>query len=988
MSETSRYLFLPYLRKGLTPYLSVADGLGTPPSSGEFSRATVNAVLEVTGAGQQANTPVPQTLSLYGPADITGINPAAIVRVEPHDGSTDFLANYLSFAEFYEEDFPWSYTPFAAAGSGQDKKLRPWLALVVLEAHEYSELPSATGKTRGAITINNPAASLPPHDQLWAWAHVQLNTSESIEQGAVTTGKLDAIQTVLTDNPDRGVSRIICPRKLKPDTAYTAFLIPTFEAGRLAGLGEDFAETHPQQHAWGAGTSALDFPYYHTWAFRTSDGQDFTTLVQKIQAGEANPSLGKRPADISRTNYPLIDQLFIPSEEEEEDPLTQQYLLMEGALEQSGSTAGDWDTDEAVAYQEVLAEFLNLPATLLEAENEGDPVIAPPIYGKWHAAVNKVLPLGSSPRWIDQLNLDPRNRVAAAAGAEVVRRHQEYFMDLAWKLASNLDTANAVIEATRFDFAVSSAAQDKHIASLSHQEVIFTWAGSSSRILTSGTTLSWHIENETPLNVSLVSSDFRSLVRAGGDLAVVSGWQTDSPHTFLADVNTAVVTLDTVRVQPAHSLVIENYLLATELTSSAQSGQQPLENFVLTNAGTSFPFTMWTTGSFDSQHAYEARTLLTDNFAGVEDTVYWVAPTPPQANLAGIRATIDTATFAETNYTNRLNYAVADAPNSPKTTILQRKSIMAYPAIDIPAYEYLQELSADFIVPNFHKVDENSVTLLQLNNRFINSFFVGMNHEMSREMLWRKYPTDMRGSYFRKFWENTIPKGETDPVELNKYRDISPIHGWGLNEDLDDNRKPGMSPTSKPLVMVIRGELIEQFPNVNVYAEKAQWNVELNSEEELVVVEDEPRNGTGIKQNPIFYGFLQPDVMLVGFDLTDAEVKGDWETGTPDPVEDDPGWFFVLEERAGDTRFGAGMPGENDDWEIDPELWQDLNWGYIAHKSDVSDLNSINHINLEIISETLQGIPWSANSANMGVIFCRNSTKVLVHASNMLTSTN
>ncbi|MCO5253754.1 MAG: hypothetical protein M9892_05225 [Bacteroidetes bacterium] len=980
MSETSRYLFLPYLRKGLTPYLSVADGLGTPPSSGEFSRATVNAVLEVTGAGQQANTSVPQTLSLYGPADITGINPAAIVRVEPHDGSTDFLANYLSFAEFYEEDFLWSYTPFAAAGSGQDKKLRPWLALVVLEAHEYSELPSATGKTRGAIKINNPAASLPPHDQLWAWAHVQLNTSENIEAGAAT-GKLDAIQTVLTDNPDRGVSRIICPRKLKPDTAYTAFLIPTFEAGRLAGLGEDFAETHPQQHAWGTGTAALDFPYYHTWAFRTSDGQDFTTLVQKIQAGEANPSLGKRPADISRTNYPPIDQLFIPSEEEEEDPLTQQYLLMEGALEQSGSIAGDWDTDEAVAYQEVLAEFLNLPAILLEAENEGDPVIAPPIYGKWHAAVNKVLPLGSSPRWIDQLNLDPRNRVAAAAGAEVVRRHQEYFMDLAWKLASNLDTANAVIEATRFDFAVSSAAQDKHIASLSHQEVIFTWAGSSSRILTSGTTLSWHIENQTPLNVSLVSSDFRSLVRAGGNLAVVSDWQADSPHTFLADVNTAVVTLDTVRVQPAHSLVIEDYLLATELTSSAQSGQQPLENFVLTNAGTSFPFTMWTTGSFDSQHAYEARTLLTDNFTGVEDTVYWVAPTPPQANLAGIRATIDTATFAETNYTNQLNYAVADAPNSPKTTILQRKSIMAYPAIDIPAYEYLQELSADFIVPNFHKVDENSVTLLQLNNRFINSFFAGMNHEMSRELLWRQYPTDMRGSYFRKFWRTDIPPDVADP---NLYRDITPMHNWNLASSLSQNRKPGGLVNQNPLVMVIKGELIEHFPHVRVYAEKAVWNMD-GSE----INEDEPRIGD-VQQTkqPIFYGYLQPDVMLVGFDLTESEVKGDWDTGTP-TTGMNAGWFFVLEERAGDTRFGVQIPTSPLGWGNPFPNWAALHWGHIADRMSLEEISDINFIDVGITLTNLNNEPpdWGLNAANMGVIFCRNASKVMIHASNMLNQT-
>ena len=30
---------------------------------------------------------------------------------------------------------------------------------------------------------------------------------------------------------------------------------------------------------------------------------------------------------------------------------------------------------------------------------------------------------------------------------------------------------------------------------------------------------------------------------------------------------------------------------------------------------------------------------------------------------------------------------------------------------------------------------------------------VGLNHEFARELLWREYPTDQRGSYFRQFWD-------------------------------------------------------------------------------------------------------------------------------------------------------------------------------------------------------------------------------------------
>ena len=42
---------------------------------------------------------------------------------------------------------------------------------------------------------------------------------------------------------------------------------------------------------------------------------------------------------------------------------------------------------------------------------------------------------------------------------------------------------------------------------------------------------------------------------------------------------------------------------------------------------------------------------------------------------------------------------------------------------------------------------------LETNPRFIESYMVGLNHEMARELLWREYPTDQRGTCFRQFWD-------------------------------------------------------------------------------------------------------------------------------------------------------------------------------------------------------------------------------------------
>ena len=78
---------------------------------------------------------------------------------------------------------------------------------------------------------------------------------------------------------------------------------------------------------------------------------------------------------------------------------------------------------------------------------------------------------------------------------------------------------------------------------------------------------------------------------------------------------------------------------------------------------------------------------------------------------------------------------------------------MAYPVIDLPMFRPLADMSPDLFCPNVNLVPPNSITLLETNPRFIESYLVGLNHEMARELLWREYPTDQRGSVFRQFWD-------------------------------------------------------------------------------------------------------------------------------------------------------------------------------------------------------------------------------------------
>ncbi len=78
---------------------------------------------------------------------------------------------------------------------------------------------------------------------------------------------------------------------------------------------------------------------------------------------------------------------------------------------------------------------------------------------------------------------------------------------------------------------------------------------------------------------------------------------------------------------------------------------------------------------------------------------------------------------------------------------------MAYPDFDDPMYEPLRDISSELLLPNLNLLPDNSITLLESNPPFIEAYLSGLNYEFGKELLWREYPTDRRGSYFRQFWD-------------------------------------------------------------------------------------------------------------------------------------------------------------------------------------------------------------------------------------------
>ena len=256
---------------------------------------------------------------------------------------------------------------------------------------------------------------------------------------------------------------------------------------------------------------------------------------------------------------------------------------------------------------------------------------------------------------------------------------------------------------------------------------------------------------------------------------------------------------------------------------------------------------------------------------------------------------------------------------------------MAYPRIDLPMYKPLADKGPELFLPNIGLIEQNTISLLETNQKFIESYMVGVNHEFARELLWREYPTDQRGTCFRQFWDVGAHKSQSgaDPeATREQLYDIPKLHTWTETSKLGehDNREAAGA-VEEEVVLVIRGELLKRYPNAVIYAHKADWQrkegggIDRGLPREPVVVDDVEAESPPREKikTPLYGAQVMPDIWFFGFDLTVPAARG----GTGENDLDDAGWFFVIKERPGEPRFGLDVERAA----AEPLVtWNDLAW--------------------------------------------------------------
>lgn len=1027
------YSFLPWLRQGIANNITQADG-----NTNVKLRASIPVSLNISGVkpddseipSQQVN----QQIDLYGPGDIVGIDSRAIIKVEPEKTITNFEANYLPYIDFYEEDFPWRYTPAKAT----NERLRPWITLVVLKDDEFEEGSNIKDKQLPFINLKESTSIIfPKPSELWAWAHVHVNT-------AIEEGETQSIPDLISKEPDQAMSRLLCPRKLESNMRYHAFLIPTFESGRLAGLGIDIDENlSATTCAWDNAVNNT-FPYYYRWSFGTGSVGDFEYLVNLLKPKQADKSVGVRDMDVMH-----IGSNFSPIS----NPDLNGVLKLGGALRVPVDSLKDEDKTEVIKYDEwdenpyphnfttEMADRINL---------SDDDTITSPMYGKWYALQQRLLKdknndnLPHNKNWIHELNLDPRFRVAAGFGTSVIQKNQEEYMHAAWEQIGDVLKANNRIKFAQMAKSVSVRLYSNKFISQQDAKSFLLTAPIHSRVVHQQKTVKSQV-NESLVSPALLSGAFRAITRPRGKTFKKLTFTKDiNPFNILDRVNSGEVVVAPPKKDPEGAInltdvlnenkpakipafiadllrkykwfkftplmllllllllfkislvgILALLLVVLYLTfdkwekqlndvgGASQDKQvpesvdsySPSPDFIITEPGSNVKPSK---GNSDSREAAQFKSALKDVFTLVSTT--FKEPKRESLNIGALNNTIIEKINPNLTIPKR-TFSTIKLPKHILENMTETFApIKAHPVIDIPMYKPLADISSELFLPNLNKIEHNSITLLENNQKFIESYMVGINHEMTRELLWREFPIDYRGTYFRQFWDSN---------DDENIKDIPPIHKWSRikspNELGTHNLRAAQSGKTQ-LVLVIRGELLKKYPTAVVYAQKAVWGkknnaVDVNEERALTEIPASEQNNPpkSLLKTPLFEAKIEPDVYFFGFDLDDEEARG---TKNPTNPNDDPGWFFVLKERPGEARFGL-------DIEKSETLsgWNNLSWKDVGN-TDNTYIQLNKTINLDPSSATTddQQARWSpsTNSAELAYILYQVPVMVAIHASKML----
>ncbi len=997
------YRFIAWARRGLA-----AATTSQPASDGRLHLPVTLTVRK--GPSGQATEDVTRTLRLYGPGDVVSLDRKQIIRREPRPGTANFEPNYFPSIEFDAPELPWLFSPEPG-----DTRVRPWLALVVIR-RELAQISTDPQRPLPWLSLapSDARDELPDLLEAWAWAHVQIAGSSEAEAAA-----LDGRQPELT------LSRLLCPRRLRPHQTYVACLVPVYRAGVQAGRGEPVdagaALAWPPPGGWETLAGSFELPIYDHWEFATGEVGDFELLVRRLRPHAVGPDIGALPLDISEPG-PDFEDLELGS------PAT---LPFEGALISRVLPPRAWPPGVEAPFQQRLEELIEIPPGV------DTTVLRPPIYGSFQAGPPGTLPdAGEERPWKRELNLDPGWRAAAAIGTRVVQKLQEEFVASAWDQAGELERANALLRQAQLARATTAAIRDKHLDGLPEDGVVRVTQPLHSRVRVApdGTrpgpearkTLRASVK-ESVFPEAALSPPFRRALRPVGPLgrrlpgapqeaaAQLAGGLARGKLRVPVRPARGGADFDEVGAQlpdPPRFGHLRQHLGNSGGWQKVAAADSDAGGFYVGEDPYPQPAPVAPPAPVTPQAAKAAVPALAapleidgwvwdweleeigrraDRLIGINNRFKQatefllqhlpetVSPPPvgPELALGGVASALVARGGAlDPDHTvTREVVKLVPPPASPAADPLgPRAATLRFPQ---PMSEPLISIDRQLLLPGIERIPADSIGVLLGNPRFIEAYMVGLNHELSREFFWRGLPVDLSSTFADRFWDIRGRAGQGSSAPQ-----LPPIAGWtgGLGANATGVGGAGM------LVLIVRGRLLLRYPHTAIYAARAVPKLDANGQP-VIGPDGAAVPAPGPEERYAeFRGTLDPDVTYLGFKLTPEEARGD---------DGGLGWFFVIQEQPAAPRFGLDEPGEGP--QTVPTSWSELDWADLFPVG--TDLAAVRHasvagplatppVELPVLAGRAEPTAtWGTDASQMAAITYQRPMRVAIHARTALPAT-
>jgi hypothetical protein len=490
-------------------------------------------------------------------------------------------------------------------------------------------------------------------------------------------------------------------------------------------------------------------------------------------------------------------------------PVLGTTFTVRSALGPLEASLGPLETDPRLrsALAGALTASLAAADESRDGPNAPDPVLGPPVYGMRYTPSHDVSAVRAEEGdWFDRLNLDLSLREVAGLGAETVRRNQEELVRLSWLRHEAVTKVNEKINRL-------------HLAEILAERLVVRRF------------------DRLPAAIALAAAEPLARVQRVGATTIREALDA-------AGVATAFASRDLRR----------------------QAAKRP--------------------------HANRSRSIPVPDLPSARTRRAGVAPptaTVPSALDSFIRGELRAPAVLDVVRASPIGVAVggltADELVAPvRTTLLRLPRVKAEAVIggltagerdrldpivrdpDLPVAlsTYLAGWAPHRILAGA-ALAADSVTLVDEQRPFVETFLTGANHELANELRWRGFPMDSSRCVLTCFWQ----EGRAD---------IAPIQQW--TGEVGRNGPEGLGRGS--LVLVIRSEAIRRFGLLVAVLNRGigtTW-----------------QEGVGTDHDPIFAAQLGPDVAYYGFPLSRADVLAARHRT-----------FLVLAEPVGQMRFGLDV---------------------------------------------------------------------------------